>query len=160
MLRRLTALPLSAILLVLSVTAVFAWGSRIEGRPASFSAGSASGVYFWHERDDGLHLRTTDPENVDHRYTGTITTDGTFHDLDKVLLEKDDSASIDATGHVLTFSFHTYSGIDGIDFYIRGGTQQTLNLQLDGRQLAPTRIFLGEDSVHPEADPFTVLRDP
>jgi hypothetical protein len=151
--RTLTALFASTAIVLLSVTAVFAWGSRIDGRPASFEAGGTSGVYFWHESDDGLHLRTTDPDNVDHYFTGTITTDGVFHDLDLVRLEQDDTATIDPTGHILTFSFHTYSGIDG-------GTRQTLSLQLDGRRLSPERIFLGEDGVHPEHDPLTVWRDP
>ena len=156
--RTATALATAVALTLLSVAAAFAWPGRIQGRPASFEGGGASGVYLWHSDDDGLHLRTTDPENVDHLFTGTITTDGTFHDLDRVLLEKDDQASISADGHVLTFSFNTYAGIDGIDYYIQGGTEQTVSLQLDGRRLSPVRIFLGEDSVHPEHDPFTVYR--
>ncbi len=158
--RTILAFATSAAVVLLSVTAALAWGGRIDGRPASFEAGGTSGVYFWHEEGNGLHLRTTDPDNVDHRFTGMITTDGRFHDLDLVRLEPDDTASIDPTGHILVFSFHTYSGVDGLDYFIDGGTQQTLNLEIDGRQLSPDRIFLGEDSVHPNNDPFTVQRNP
>jgi hypothetical protein len=158
--RTIAAIAGSVLLVCLTTAAAFAWGSRIEGRPQAFDAGGTSGVYFWHESDDGLHLRTTDPNPVDHLFTGTITTDGNFHDLDLIRLEQDDTATIDPTGHMLTFSFNTYAGVDGLDYYIDGGTWQTLSLKIDGRQLSPARIFLGEDSVHPDHDPFTALRNP
>jgi hypothetical protein len=150
------AIALAAVL----TGSALAWGSRIEGRPASFEAGSEGGVYFWHEADDGLHLRTTDARNIDHYYTGTITTDGTFYGLNPVSLEQDDTASVDPSGHTLTFAFHTYAGVDGIDYFIDGGSQQTLDLQVDGHRLSPSRVFLGEDSVNPDRDPFTLLRNP
>ncbi len=156
--RTLTALATAIALLFLSVAAAFAWPSQIEGRPASFEAGGTTGIYFWHEPDDGLHLRATDQDNTDHHYTGRITTDGAFHDLDLIKLEQDDEAAVDPSGHVLTFNFHTYNGIDGIDYYISGGTQQTLDLRLDGRQLSTDRIFLGEDSVHPNGNPMAFHR--
>jgi hypothetical protein len=159
--KRLIAAATGAFALAAIVTgSVLAWGSRIEGRPTSFEAGSAGGVYFWHESDDGLHLRTTDAHSVDHYYTGTITTDGIIHDLNLVRLEQDDNATIDVTGHVLTFAFNTYAGVDGLDYFIDGGSQQTLNLQVDNYRLPPSRIYLGSDSIHPERNPLTVLRNP
>ena len=115
-----------------AVSAAFAWEGRIEGQPASLHAGAASGVYFWHEgTDGGLHLRTTDPEGVEHWYTGQIFTDGTIRDLDRTMLEpwQGDKASVDPGGHSLTFTFHTFSGIDGINYYIDGGTYETVDLQ-------------------------------
>ncbi|HTE86827.1 MAG TPA: hypothetical protein VK821_19105 [Dehalococcoidia bacterium] len=152
------ALAAGICLSLISVVSVFAWGSRIEGRPASFEAGWTRGVYFWHEADDGLHLRTTDALNKAHHYTGTITTDGTFVGLTTVKLDGSDSATIDGSGHSLSFDFTTFSGIDGIDYFIQGGSQQVLDLQLDGHQLPVDNIYLGAYSVHPEHDPLVVYR--
>lgn len=168
MLKRALIALVTGLTLTLALSAIaFAWQSRIEGRPVSFEAGSSPGVYFWHE-DAGMRLRTTDPENVEHIYRGVLTSDGTFAALDLVKAERDDMASIDASGHKLSFSFHTYSGIDGMDFQIDGGTQLTLSLYRDdydaaGKKLSSQRlpidnIYLGAYSVHPDRNPFTVRR--
>ena len=159
--RTIAALAIGICLSLVSVVSIFAWGSRIEGRPLSFEAGSTRGVYFWHESDDGLHLRTTDARNTPHYYTGTITTDGTFVGLTTVKLDGSDSATIDGSGHTLTFSFTTYSGIDGIDgidYFIQEGTQQTVSVQLDGKALPVDNIYLGAYSVHPDNNPFVAVR--
>jgi hypothetical protein len=68
------------------------------------------------------------------------------------------TASVDPGGHSLTFVFHTFSGIDGINYYIDGGSYETVNLQRDGGQLSVDNIFLGEDSVHPDNNPFRDVR--
>jgi len=143
-------------LALFAVGAAFAWENRIEGQP-QFQAGAPAGVYFWHEgTDGGLHLRTTDPEGVEHWYTGQIFTDGKIQDLDDTLLEpwQGDKASVDPGGHSLTFVFHTFSGIDGINYYIDGGTYETVDLQRDGRELPTSHIYLGQYGVNPQNDPF------
>ena len=58
----------------------------------------------------------------------------------------------------MTFSFHTYDGIDGVDFHIAGGSYVKLDLKRDGKRISTDNIFLGEDSVHPEHNPFEVDR--
>jgi len=140
---------------VLAVSA-FAWQQRIEGQPASFERGATGGYYIWHD-DSGLHLRTTDPEGIESWYAGVITTDGTFHDVALVMAERDDHASADGA-HTITFAMHTFSGIDGFDFQIDGGTYVRFDLYRDGNQTSPDHIFLGEDGVHPDRDPFVVTR--
>lgn len=135
---------------------VFAWGSRIEGRPASFEAGATGGYYIWHD-DAGFHLRTTDPEGVESHFTGTLTTNGRFHDVTLVRDEQHDQVTILGDG-TIAFDVHTFSGVDGFDFQIAGGDRVTFDLQRDGRQISTDHIFLGEDSVHPDRNPFTVRR--
>ena len=158
--RTLVALATGLGLTFFAVAAAFAWGSRIEGRPASFEAGETSGVYFWHESDQGLHLRTTDPEGREHWFSGEIYTDGTIRGLDLVKAEQDDTAHVSDSGHLLSFRFHTYSGIDGLNYFIDGGTYQTVELRRDGTQLSVDRVFLGEDSVNPDHNPFRSERNP
>lgn len=159
--RTLTALGTAIGLTLLMAAAAFAWQSRIEGRPVSLEAGGTSGVYFWHDPDGGLYLRTTDPENVEHWYTGQIATDGTIRDLDRSRLEpgQGDMATVDPTHHLITFRFHTFSGLDGIEYFIDGGSYQTVDLQRDGVDLPIDNIFLGAYSVHPDNNPFKVCRD-
>jgi hypothetical protein len=135
---------------------VFAWGSRIEGRPASFEAGSTGGYYIWHD-DSGFHLRTTDPEGVESHFTGTLTTNGVFHDLTAIRAEQDDKVEQVGDGTII-FDLHTYSGIDGFDFDVRGGDRVTFELKRDHNLIGVDHIFLGEDGVHPNHNPFTVNR--
>lgn len=135
---------------------VFAWGSRIEGKPASFEAGSTGGYYIWHD-DGGFHLRTTDPEGVESHFTGTLTTNGAFHDLTAIRAEPDDKVTQIGDGTIV-FDLHTFSGVDGFDFKIRGGDRVAFDLQRDGHQIGVEHIFLGKDSAHPDSNPFVVYR--
>lgn len=154
--RILTALLMAGVALLTLTTATFAWQSRIEGKPASFEAGSTGGYYFWHD-DDGLHVRTTDPEGIDSWYAGVVTTDGTFRDLDLVRAEPDDNATLEGP-QTLVFGMHTFSGVDGFNFNVDGGTFVRLDLYRDGHQTSPDHIFLGAKSVHPNDDPFVIRR--
>ncbi len=130
-------------------------------RPDGFHRGDASGVYIWHRSgvDHGWHLETTDPRGSGpHAYTGTLTTDGKFTDVQLVHPESGDSATIDGNG-ALNYSFTTYSGIDGVDFRDPGGSEITFSLYEDGSLMATSNINLGDNSHHPASNPFT-LQEP
>ncbi|HLG72431.1 MAG TPA: hypothetical protein VK009_18595 [Chloroflexota bacterium] len=129
-----------------------------NGQPDGFKAGDASGVYLWHRVgvDHGWHLETTDPAKTGaHTYTGTVTTNGKFVDVQLVRAENDDSATVDGNG-TLNISFKTYSGIDGVDWRVDGGTQMTFTLYEDGQLMSTTAINIGDGSSHPASDPFTL----
>ncbi|HZQ37307.1 MAG TPA: hypothetical protein VFD32_15360 [Dehalococcoidia bacterium] len=132
------------------------WEARVQGMPQSFERGGTGGYYLWHD-DSGFHLWTTDPEGIDSHYTGTLTTDGVFTTIVLEHPENDDHFTSDGAG-TLSFNLHTASGIDGIDFDVQGGTRIDLALVRDGNQTSPDKIFLGEDSVHPNRNPFAVVR--
>jgi hypothetical protein len=125
------------------------------GCPDGFDAGDAAGVRICHGRG-GWRLETTDPAKTGaHEYTGTLTTNGKFGDVYLIRAEQDDSATIDGNGN-LVFDFKTYSGIDGVHFRVDGGTALTFNLSVDGQQLPPQRIWIGDKRRHPASDPFTL----
>ena len=129
-----------------------------DGHPDGFDAGDGSGVYLWHRVavDHGWHMETTDPAKTGaHTYTGTVTTDGKFVDVQGVQLESDDSVELDGNGN-LTFGFKTYSGIDGVDWRVDGGTQMTFTLYEDGQLMSSSSINIGDASHHPAADPFSL----
>ncbi|MBV9121589.1 MAG: hypothetical protein JOZ39_12845 [Chloroflexi bacterium] len=129
-----------------------------NGQPDGFHAGDASGVYLWHRLgvDHGWHLETTDPAKTGvHTYTGSISSDGQIVDVQGVHLEPGDSASLDGSGN-LTFAFHTFSGIDGVDWRVAGGSQMTFTLYEDGQLMATSSINIGDASHHPASDPFNL----
>lgn len=132
------------------------WEAQVQGMPKSFEAGGTGGYYLWHD-DNGFHLWTTDPEGIDSHYTGTLRTDGAFVNIALEHPENDDHFTSDGAGK-LTFNLHTASGIDGIDFEVQDGSRIELSLMRDGNQTSPDNIFLGEDSVHPDHNPFAVVR--
>lgn len=133
------------------------WPLRIQGRPASLDAGGANGWYFWHDAA-GLYIRTTTPAPRDHVFTAVVRTDGVFRDVDKVRLENADDIRVSDGGHVLVVKFHTYAGIDGVDFRIAGGDGVHLRFDEAGMLVPASHIFLGHFSVHPGDNPFSVRR--
>jgi hypothetical protein len=147
----LTVLAIVA-LFVTGTTAAFAWPERIEGHPEL----NAAGYYFWHN-DNGLHLRTHGT-GVAHEFVARLHTDGVFHDVDTVRLESGDKFAVTDGGHTLIFKVHTYNATDGVNFKIAGGRWLRLDLELNGSQIDTGRIFLGDDEVNPNRNPFVVWR--
>jgi hypothetical protein len=87
-----------------------------------------------------------------------LTTDGIFTDVDTVRLESEDSYSIQDGGHTLVARFHTYDGIDGVNFSISGGTKLHLSLFLNGSLISPNNIYLGVAGTHSAHNPFLIYR--
>jgi len=128
-----------------------------RGCPQGFDAGDAAGVRVCHGKAGTWRLETTDPaKSGGHEYTGTLTTDGKFTDVQLIRPENDDSASIDGEGK-LVYDFKTFSGIDGVQFHVADeATQITFNLTVDGQQLPANHIWIGKKGRHPDGDPFTL----
>jgi hypothetical protein len=144
-------------LLASMVPAAFAWdgGPVSTGRP-NLTDNSPLGYYVWHN-DDGYHVRTHGP-GAEHWFVARLHTGGVFDNVNPVRLESDDTVQVVDGGHGLVLRFHTYDGIDGADFRIRGGEALWLNLELDGQPISTENIFLGDDGAHPRHDPFTFNR--
>lgn len=134
------------------------WPARIQGRPLSLDAGSTRGWYVWHD-ENGLHIRTTTPADRDHVFTAVLTTTGTFSDVDKVRLENADDIKVTDNGHRLVVKFHTYDGIDGVDFHIAGGDALRLRFDQGAGLIDASNIFMGRYSVHPDNNPFVIRRE-
>lgn len=139
------------------------WGHRIWSVPESFHAGAADGYYIWcgpsdtGATDKELHLRTTDKNGV-FVYSGTLRTDGTFKDVEKVRDEPDDHVDVTDNGHEIKYSFVTYAGIDGFNFNVDGGTKVKYELNQSGKRIGTSSIFLGKESVHPKHNPLAIHR--
>ena len=127
--------------------------SVVEGTP-TIDAGRPMGYYLW-RNDDGFHLRTHGP-GAEHVFDAVLRTKGTFENVDVVKLEKDDRVDLQEGGHKLVIHFHTYDGIDGVNFTIKDGERLRLNLKVDDEHIATSNIFLGAKGVHPKHNPFSI----
>ena len=138
--------------LAIIVGAAFAWNGHVDGKPVAFEAGGTDGYYLWHN-DDGFHLRTTDSAGV-FEYSGVLRTNGTFTNLKLVKAEADDRADLLDGGKVIQFRFKTAEGIDGLDVQVVGASRIHVLLDRNGKHVDPANIFLGENGVHPDNNPF------
>ena len=120
-----------------------------------FDAGDTAGIRICRGKAGEWRLITTDPaKSGAHEYTGTLTTNGAFTDVQLIRPEKDDSASVDGEGK-LNYDFKSFSGIDGVAFHVADSAREiTFNLSVDGQEMTPSQIFIGDKGRHPKNDPF------
>jgi hypothetical protein len=145
-----------ALLLSLAPAATFAaQTSPIQGEPTITDDMPTGYFIFRSNGDDGLHLRTHGP-GTEHVFDAVLRTKGTFENVDLVKLEGDDSVDVVDGGHKMVIHFHTFDGIDGVNFTVNGGERLRLNLKLDGNLIPTDQIFLGAQGRHPRHNPFGV----
>ncbi len=152
---KVLALLLACAALLAFAVPTFAWQSRLEGNPGVTDA-SALGYYLWHD-DDGLHVRTHGP-GAEHVFAARFHTDGVITNLSPVRLEPGDQNYLENGGHDLVIYYHTYDGIDGVNFDIDGGTVLTGQADLDSTPISTSNIFLGASQENPLFNPFTLPR--
>jgi len=104
---------------------------------------------------DRLMLLTHDT-NGSHEYTGTLTSTGTIEIVDLVRPENDDSASVSADGHTLSFKFSTQEGVDGAVVRVTGAEKVQLSLETDGQLTPVSAIHLGAQGRSPAHNPFDI----
>ena len=115
---------------------------------------STYGYYLWIDGNQ-IHLRTTDPGGDASEYTGKITTDGQFRDVNLIQPEDTDWAVGD--NHKLDFHFVTHNRVDGVSFTAAGATRVTFHLFRNGHEIRTDHIFLGGGGMHPPGNPFTLF---
>lgn len=130
------------------------WPVSVQGKPATLKVGGHAGYYIWHDVY-GWHLRTTTPSPEKHVFSGQIVSADDVRALRVYRNEATDRVSV--SGHVISFSFTTYNGIDGIDFLVGCTESLTFLLKGEGRWWPASRIWLGYRGTAP-SNPFTVYR--
>ncbi|HLZ31644.1 MAG TPA: hypothetical protein VKV73_30350 [Chloroflexota bacterium] len=152
---KVIALLFACTALLVFAVPTFAWQSRLEGNPGVTSA-SALGYYLWHD-SDGLHVRTHGP-GTEHVFSARFHTDGVIQNLSPIRLEADDQNYLENGGHDLVIYYHTYDGIDGVNFDIDGGSVLTGLADLDSTRISTADIFLGASGDNPLHNPFVLPR--
>ncbi|HZS01530.1 MAG TPA: hypothetical protein VFE37_22630 [Chloroflexota bacterium] len=152
--RALAALALATAMLLGATFPALAWESRVEGLPGP--VGDTTAYLIDHDAA-GWHLTTHGPR-LQHHFTGVLTTDGRFTDVQLRHPEHPDGVRLLDGGHELRINFYTFDYTDGVDFRVDGGTRLTFRLEVDDHLIAPAHIYLGAAGRHPERNPFTIGR--
>ncbi len=118
-----------------------------DGRPV--------GYYIGRSGEGGFALRTHGP-NARHHFTAVLRTDGRFVDVDEFQLEPGDWVRVSEDGHTLRYNVHTFDGVDGVNFRVRGGSALSFRLELEGTLVGTDHIFLGAAGNHPWTNPFRI----
>jgi hypothetical protein len=124
------------------------------GQPA-LAPGSATGGYVWTDAD-GLHARFTSKRGP-VRFHGKVCTTGRIAELTTVTLEAGDSAAVGPRGHCVLFNFLNNGQIDGLDFKATG-KKVSFDFKKGQQQLPPSKVWIGENSLHPPASPFQLVK--
>jgi hypothetical protein len=152
--RALAALTLAAAMLLGAAVPALAWESQGDGLPGP--VGDPIAYRVGHDAT-GWHLLTSGP-GPRHHFTGVLTTDGRFTDVQLVRPERPESVRLLDGGHTLRFSVETWDAHDGVHFRVDGGSRVTFYLEVDGHRIAPSHVYLGAAGVHPQHNPFTIRR--
>jgi hypothetical protein len=75
-----------------------------------------------------------------------------------IRLEPGDQNYLENGGHDLVIYYHTYDGIDGVNFEIDGGGVLTGEVDVDSAPISTASIFLGAFEENPLHNPFTLPR--
>ncbi len=130
------------------------WPGWVDGRPAGVHPQGAQGVYLWHD-GYGWHLRVTHRGTAKQVFEVKISAPSGLYGVER-LTERGDVLVNDGTTLLMRFS--NYGALDGVDFRVHCGPGITVNANVDGAQVSPTRVFLGRFSAHPTSVPFAIER--
>ncbi|MDR7523378.1 MAG: hypothetical protein QN168_13045 [Armatimonadota bacterium] len=122
----------------------------IQGRP-SFEAGWAPAYFLWRDHE-GIHLHWAAVGAL-RTFSGEITTEGIITGLRR---EGREDSDLRRTARTISWEAFT-SGRDGFVFTVAPpGGWIRFALRVEGRLLAPERIFIGNRGVHPAGNPFAI----
>jgi len=136
------------------------WPAQITGVP-TVAPNMPQGFYIGVNSDGQFSLEVTHHQSTPrhfYRFTGTVTTDGSFSDVNAIMLEKHDSYSVSGDQQTLTFSFNNGGAIDGVSFVPMCGSTITFQLSIKGSTATTSRINLGVPATNPSSNPFTFTR--
>jgi hypothetical protein len=133
------------------------WPAATDGKPAGDVAGGGKGFYLWHD-PLGWHLEVTHPTQDHVVFSGWFNTAGTIT-FQRVDDEHNDVTREGPDGHVMSFVFNNYGAIDGVHFETHCATSLTFHLFIDGTPAGVEQVYVGQGSVHPLENPFTIDRD-
>lgn len=150
--KKLSCILVVAFLLAMLSGTVFANQAPSEGRPAAFTPEHTHGYFIWSD-DNELHLRTTGRGPV-HVYSGMITTDGRFYDIEEKQLENGDHVRIDRDHNRIYFRFTTGKATDGFDFKLHRGNKVGFKLFVDGQKAPIDDIYIGKEDRAPKSNEF------
>ena len=128
--------------------------SRFQGQPSTLYNGNVLGYFVWQEGD--LWTLKTTTRGEQRQFTGSIGTNGSFNDVNRLDLESNDIVKLNAMSNNISFDLMTAGDLDGISFRLSNGADATFSLFLDGQPINPSNIFLGPQNLRPNANTFSL----
>lgn len=144
------------LLLTCFTSQVFAWYMPANGKPDMYRPGDVRGYFIWQD-SEGMHLRVT-TRGQEHRFTGTIRTNGKFLAINGRSLEWNDRIRTDYEHSLIRFGLSVAGGTDGIDFKVHGGNHLKFDLYIDDERINPHEIYIGDEGWQPGRSHFTIYR--
>ena len=135
------------------------WPASVQGQPTLLHAGGPAGDYIWHDAN-GWHLRVTHPGSARRVFAGRIHASApmTVHAF---RTERGDTISLSADKMTISYVFHNYGHIDGLDFKTDCARAVTFSGSAAGTRLTKlpvSRIWIGHRNHHPLENPFVIVR--
>jgi hypothetical protein len=131
------------------------WPSVLEGAPP-VHAHSPQGIYLG-EVNDKWTLYATHRGGSGQVFGGTVTTDGTFAQLESIKFEGHDRVTQVAPDEV-QFRFVNRGYLDGISFVVGCASHLTLDSVVNGSPAETSQIYLGPTLTHSTSNPMTFTR--
>jgi hypothetical protein len=143
--------------------------SDAQGKPTAMIPGAIFGYFIWQEDKRWIVQTTTnDLNDVERLFSGTIETDGTISEIEKLKSQRTDGAVLEEENNKIGFKFKT-SGpskgfaismgdnimrewpdkVSGISFVTTDATNLKFKLFADGQLIDPANIYIGRDNRHP-----------
>jgi hypothetical protein len=132
------------------------WPASVQGKPSALHAGGRAGDYIWHDAT-GWHLRVTHASSSRLVFSGRITASAPMQ-VTPFHVEGGDSIALSADKKTITYRFHNYGRVDGLDFRTDCARRLTFAGYAAGAKLPTGRFWLGHFGRHPLENPFVVIR--
>ena len=133
------------------------WPSVAQGYDVPSKHQPPAGIFIGVEGDSWHFL--THNASGQKVYAGTITTTGTFADVQGVRLESVDHFRL-VNPHTITFRFVTHADDDEVWFITECGSQVEFSpLKSNGHAARASAVFLGGTMTHPASMPVTFVRN-
>lgn len=136
------------------------------GIPEHVEADADAGVYRIWFADGTWHMRTSTEDYKQVRgsvivFTGSVVSEDKVTSEGVKIEKRKDWITPHADGKGFDFHFETHGAKDEVDF-TAGSDGKTLKfkLMLDGKDVPPSRVFIGKNASNPEKSEFTLPAHP
>lgn len=132
------------------------WPDYVQGKPPSAQVGN-TGLALWRDTGGTWHFRASEAGADPAVFKGQISTNGVIHAVDSHLEGGD--VNYAKTRHSVWYRFVNFGYVDGLDFVVRCASRIRVSGTMNGHYVDTGSIFIGDGDVHPESNPFAIVKE-
>ncbi len=129
--------------------------TNMTGRPPSYVAGGATGLYVWQEAGK-WRVGATNDRAARTTFVAVVTFDAPISAKPQGTEGKSDIVDIRAQS--VRFRFSNFGGLDGVSIEAPCATTISVQGQVDGQPLTPQQLFFGPSATNPTTVPGVLAR--